>query len=331
MKESFGIVKPDFAALQMARTPYMPARFVLVDGPSRSGKTTVSRVLASFTNVEKEREETIFDYIGVLDGFGKITKDGSITFIRLLTDMIAYEQYIGRNVNFRIGDNTSVLKSPKWFQYIRRLFEEEGDKCLSRMSAQNPIVQLGTHHQLPFINIYFDALAERLSVIEMRRHPVDIIFDWERRGYTKMFGTSPRGFTPCIQHEGKDIYYLAAGKEKDWTNGNPIENTVLALYSLLTTSRQSYKNLSSEKKSRIAVIKFEVLLKKPLDTFEYLALFLNTQPSSRTPKMLKKAGFPREDPAKERDQKWLAIRENASKKTIALVDELISDYEEEWA
>lgn len=314
----------------MARSVQISAEVVLVDGPSRSGKSTVARALASFERLEKEREEVIYDFIGVLREFGKISHDGAIVLVRALADLMIYESYLGRNVNFRLSDNTSALNYPRKLEYIRRLLLAEGDACLDRIRRNRPILQVGVHHQLPHIDLYFAALNDRLHVIEMRRHPVDLVADWESRGYSTNIGRSPRGFSPCIEYNGRDVYYLAVGREEEYINGSSVDRTIIAIYTLMSASAEAFRALGSQERERVMVLRYEEFVANPRTWCERLAAFLGTRTTRYTWGALRRAGFPRPNPVVGREERLRAIRAKANPATLAVLEKMVEEYEKEW-
>ena len=77
-------VSPRTAAgdMEICRLPQLLRNLVLVDGPARTGKTTVSRLMSSFHGVELERVQEVFDNIGYMSGFGKIDRDAAAANMR---------------------------------------------------------------------------------------------------------------------------------------------------------------------------------------------------------------------------------------------------------
>ena len=91
--------QPEKAGVEVCRLPQLLHRFVMVDGPPRSGKSTICGIIASFENAELERIEEIYDYVGFLFSLGKIERDAAIALLRSFADIHIYDLYLSRNIN----------------------------------------------------------------------------------------------------------------------------------------------------------------------------------------------------------------------------------------
>ena len=104
--------------------PELLQHMVMIDGPPRVGKTTLIKILEGLERIELERIEEIYDYVGFLFGLNKIDHDAGIALLRAFADIHIYNLYLGRNINARPGDHSSIFKSGQPFKYLRRLFHE---------------------------------------------------------------------------------------------------------------------------------------------------------------------------------------------------------------
>ena len=132
---------------------------VFIDGLTRTGKSMLGPILSSFSRVEMERMEGMIEYIGTLYRIKKISKDAAITLLRTKVDQWLYEGMIGRNTNFRFSDHSSVWKSSRVFEYMKRLRGQEGVAVLQRIRRERPIFQNQTHDQLTNFEFFYESLA----------------------------------------------------------------------------------------------------------------------------------------------------------------------------
>ena len=62
----------------LSRGAHFSSTKVFVDGLTRTGKSMMGPILASFARVEIERVEEIIEYIGALHRMGKISQDAAV-------------------------------------------------------------------------------------------------------------------------------------------------------------------------------------------------------------------------------------------------------------
>ena len=82
----------------------------VVTGTYCSGKSMVAPIVSSLNNVEHVRKLLVVDQIFHLSHLKKIDQETAIFLVRQYLDKSFYEQLIGRNINFRIEDETSILR-----------------------------------------------------------------------------------------------------------------------------------------------------------------------------------------------------------------------------
>ena len=82
---------------------------------------------------------------------------------------------MGREVNFRVSDLSSIYNYPRPEVYIRRTAECGDDAVLKKINDESPILNLAVHNLLPFSRMLFETLGKRLCYVNMVRHPLYMI------------------------------------------------------------------------------------------------------------------------------------------------------------
>ena len=90
-------------AVELVRNNTLVEEFILVDGLGRSGKGMIGHILASMDRVEKVRLDLGYDTVHRLYRLGKLTHDAAVSMLSIEADMGLYNNYIGREVNFRFS------------------------------------------------------------------------------------------------------------------------------------------------------------------------------------------------------------------------------------
>ena len=150
-------------------------QILIVDGQPGCGKSMFSKIIASMERVELASYLFELEFICRLNYFKKIKNDAAITMVQLLTDHKLYQSMMGREINFRYSDISSVFKDSNPLKYFLRIFQK-GDQHINRkIKIEKPILNLTTHNILSVGEPLFLALKERLSIIEIVRHPLYMI------------------------------------------------------------------------------------------------------------------------------------------------------------
>ncbi len=313
--------------IELCRLPQLLHRLVMVDGPPRAGKTAVCKILSSFERVELERIEEIYDYVGFLYGLGKIEKDAAVAMLRSFADIHIYNLYLSRNVNCRFGDQSGIFKSAAPLRYLRRMFAREHDATTDAIRREKPIMQQHAHFQFEHIGIHFDAFPDSLQVIEVLRHPLDLLPAHRERGYGGNICESLYNVHLCLRHGETGVHLLARGWEGEFLRMHPVDRMIRMLHGYQMRAFETYCALPEERRRRVLVLAFEDVMIDPNGQAMRLAEFLGTRTTAATGKMIARAGCPRQWSQESRDEALAEIKRDGSAESLVLLDEMIANYE----
>lgn len=327
---------------------FIAEKIVFIDSLWGAGKSVVAPVLGSLKNVEKQIVEGIFERICLLEEFKKIDSDAAITLIRLYADELIYDSVISRRINFRIFDDSGFLNNPKKIKYIAQLFFKDGEAAMERIRKNKPILQIMTHQLMPVVNFAFRALGERLRVIEMVRHPLYMINHWFN--YIERCGTDPREFNLWIEYKGKALPWFAAGWEEKFISLKTMDKVIHSLDLLINKKNESFDKLDERYKRHILFIPFENFVTNPWPFVREIELFLDTQITAETRRVLKRQRCPRKCLSAGRGHKhygWNKVDRNltdimdlkkrknfveskANRESIAILNKISEEYENRY-
>ena len=84
------------------------ANIIAICGPTRSGKVIVSKIVSSMKNFEKINVDFLWEQFVQLSFLGKISKVNAIYLLRRGISLLTYNLLIGREINFKKGDFSSI-------------------------------------------------------------------------------------------------------------------------------------------------------------------------------------------------------------------------------
>jgi hypothetical protein len=313
--------------IKLIRRNRLAKEIVFADGIGSSGKGMLSQILASFERIEKQRNDMMFDTIPRFHALGKISDDAAIVAMQTEADQQLYHMMMSRDVNFRLGDSTSVLSNPFPLKYFKRIFSPEGDMVVEKIKKENPILNEAPHDALKNANLFFNTFGDQLKIIYILRNPIEVIHDWERRGFGNRIGVDPREFQFSYEYDGSVVPLYALGWEEEYHRMNSIDRNIKMIEYHYYKNIDSYNNLDKHK-NNVLFILFSELVGDPYLVCDKLVKFLNTKTTFWTKKILNKNNCPRIVNDNDLDKKYHEIIKNASNDKIKILDDMIKHYEE---
>ena len=147
-------------------------KVIITNGFNGSGKTLVAPLVSSMKNVElmSFAYELVwassFLYSNQLDH--KAYKE----FVKMFVDHSIYNMTMGRSVNCRPSDLSSIFRNNNRFKYIIRMFSKGDNEVPQQIINNHPVLSLVTCHLLPFYKNLANILRDRLLFIETVRDPL---------------------------------------------------------------------------------------------------------------------------------------------------------------
>ena len=96
-------------------------KIIFVSGLTRSGKSLLCSILSTLSKNEKFNMNFMLENIFQLTYLKKINIETSTFLIKTFCDLLLYDQMIGRNVNFRPSDYTSIWNTKNAKEFLLRL------------------------------------------------------------------------------------------------------------------------------------------------------------------------------------------------------------------
>lgn len=302
------------------------ARNILfIDGISRVGKSIFSGIIPSLSRMEHLQFYDFLEHILPALSLGNPELSFTRSLIRTEMNEMAYNIKLARNVNFRYDDQTGVLnyKDPKL--YYTRLNRDEGKDVVEELRHTDWHIPIQSHDLL--VNLeYLNRLELDYKMIEIFRHPIDVVNSWWQRGWGERFCHDPQAFTLTLSYKNQLLPWYCAGYEEEWLELNPVERCVRLVLSLTYRSIDQYKKAGNT--DHIYILTFEDFVTNPDTKIADICSFLNTTTTEHTSKFIYKANCPREINMKNRDSKYTMIKSNINKTLLEQLHQISSEYED---
>lgn len=319
---------------------------IFVDGLWGTGKSLLGPIISGMERVEKVKIEHVYEYVCILRHLDKISPDATAWMLNTYADLSQYNNLIGREVNLRWSDDSGLANNPNGFQYIKRLFGNEGDQKITDINDNNIALNVMSHMLMLIADPIFEVYGDRAKIIEIVRHPLYMVRHW--CAYLQRFD-SPREFTVSFTHRGNKIPWFAAGWEDAFSEANTVDKSLLAIIKLHEWLDISTKEAVA-KGNNVLTLSFESLIMAPDKPLQQLESFLGRRHYPRLSALLRKQKIPRKtvsqgkghaaygwskkDSDKNEDQVYAQhleyIREHGSPENVSKLLDLIKTYNEKY-
>lgn len=325
---------------------------VVVDGLVGCGKTMISPIISSFSRVEILNYAFEIEFICKLYKLKKISKDATESLIKMFVDHKLYQTMMGRETNFRYNDISSVFNSPKFLTYVKRIFSTGDIEIPNKIKKLKPILNLTTHDILSFSYPLFEALKNRLFLIEVIRHPYYMII--QQALNMERLLNNPRDIQINLNHKNNELPYFAYGWEDLFINSNNIDRAIYTICFSIEKNEKEKINILNNNEHKYLEIPFECFVLDYKDFLNKISINLNSPITSKVINALKKQKVPRKkfsdglnlniykrcgwQPSKknlsEKEEinlrRDFCIKEGASNKAMDLIEKYSSKYEKKY-
>ena len=309
---------------------------VFVVGSTRSGKIIISRILSSLKRTNKIEVDYLSEYFPALKRMDHISDDACKVLLRYAIYLKIYNNFIGREMNLKFSDYTSIWNNPKVSDNIEKLFGGDviGDDgkytndpkdLYEKIKSKNSIFHLMIHYELNHIFTYLEAFPTA-KFIYMKRHPLDLIYSWIKKGYTEEIWSHYNVSCPIYSYENQDVPYYAFGWEKEFLELNSIEKIVHIICKQSQTSRENEKIITHNNMKRFIKIDFDEIVQKPDENLKNICSFLKTETTEDTINILQKENVPRFLDLKKREEKYKFIVKEVSDETREFLDQTLIQF-----
>ena len=302
--------KIKFSNLEFKKKYIFLENLILVTGTHTSGKSMISPIVASLKKVEMLRKIYYLDQLSNLHFFNKINDEAVKFMANHILDLSYYEQLIGRNMNFRYEDETSVAnsKDPKF--YTKRLKVKRGSQIIKKHKKINTLMLLDAHDGIWFNKFWLNLGIKNLKIINICRNPIDVVNSW----FNSDLGDAEKQLLcqiPLISYKQKikPFYYYKS------INRNKLNKYDAAVEMVCECIENEIKNFKKIKDIKNLIrIDFDNFAEKTNYNLSKICKFLKTNKTKHTNKIMRRERLPRKIIENDRSKKRQKIKELVSYK-----------------
>lgn len=189
---------------------------LLVEGIGRAGKFLLANILNGFEGIEPVQYYSFLEYLPVMTSLGLVERKTAQELLRSEIDIHCYEMLIGRNLNHRKSDKSSIYNALNCEKYLKRSLGPSGLEVVKDFYRQKRYSFFILHEVMPHIKLFFETF-KKIKIISIERSPVELVYSWFERGYASRFAADPTFFFNSIFHTQRPSSLVRASLEKTFS------------------------------------------------------------------------------------------------------------------
>lgn len=285
---------------------------VIVTGSLNSGKSMVAPIVSSLNKVEHLRKLIEVDQVLHLTNLKKIKREVAYFFIRHYLDKSFYEQLIGRNLNYRAGDETSIFTAKNPIELKKRAFLKRGEHVIKKHVKDRTIFCMDTHDGMMLFHLWRE-VNKKFKFINIFRNPIDTVNGCFNVGQGKIENILFNEIIMFKQNKNVfPLYYL--NNYKEYPKKNTMDRVIDEVLFCLKKEYLNYKKYKNDK--NCLFIENEDFAVNSDRNISEICKFLKTKRSNFTKKIMKRENCPREIDPKVYQEKLKKIKFLSTKKSF---------------
>jgi len=298
---------------------------LLIDGISRSGKFLLGNVLQGIEGIEHYQYFGLLEHIPFLVRLGKLEVETAKAIIKCQIDNFTYDHMVGRNLNFRKIDKSSIYNVPNVKRYLDSLEKEDDKDAMKIIQTPDTYYPFILHETLSNIGIFFD-IYPKLKVVHIERDPVDLTYSWYKRGLGKRWANDPKLFSIAIEGPKGPRPWFFYDLAEEYEKLPEMDRIIHSISSIIKMSKKSYEDVSSRQRENIYFTTYEELVSNIDNAVRRLAGFFKKKIRVDMETIKQKEKLPEENPRSFRLSKLDEIKKVANKESIELLLKMEEEY-----
>ena len=257
---------------------------VILDGLTRSGKFYLGKLVSSITGLEYYFSSSEVERLLVAGVTGVLTKENASALMAFAVNEEIYRKAIGRDLNLRPDDSSSILNSYEKEVYFARQENEPGWVAMNKVLDKNRYSVFVLHQSLMSSEIILGAIPNP-RILNIRRHPIDLVISWLQRGLGHRFSDGDLLiFEPTFKYGDSIVPYFAFDWWEEYMKGNDYDRVVKSVNYLTQRETDAIKT----HEAKICHVYYDHLVQKPESEIDKICAFLEREPHESMAKVIKK-------------------------------------------
>ncbi len=241
-----------------------------ISGLHRSGKSLLTAIIPSLESSGLINKEPLLNLLPNLYMNKEISFETAKYIARYTQSNINYSNFIGRKINLKRTDETSIYNHINFKKYLKKINLKTKLKVPFHVKERE-IGFYDIHNILNNLK-FWTQTNDNFKLINIDRNPIDLAFSWHTN---KLGSFTKSSINQLLLYKFKNE--LIPTYAYEWKNKyiklREMDRIIEILQQQITTSEKNFQ--SYKKKKNILRIKYENLLENPLEYLNLVNNFLN--------------------------------------------------------
>lgn len=248
----------------------------IIDGFEATGKSILPPIIDGFRNTLFHCHSYELEWYTMLWHKKEITASCFQSMIRNICDFRIYNNLLGREINTRLSDLSCVLKSPKVFDFLKRVFNPDDIALYTNQKEEKKALVLSLTQNFGATEEFKKALGHRLLFAEFVRDPIYRFLQNKIKYENVISGDRRKDFTLRKYNKNNDTYIESYFEDYDFTK-REYKNKDEFLIALFEEQLKKWKSIFSKthEEKHLLLVPFEQLVLNPKRIFNEISSFLD--------------------------------------------------------
>ena len=257
---------------------------VIIDGLTRSGKFYLGKLVSSIVGLEYFINSSEVERVIMAGLTGVVTPERASALMAIAVNEEIYNRAIGRDMNLRSDDASSILNSYEKENYLVRQENKPGWEAVNKILDNKRHSVFILHQSLQALEIIKGAIPKP-SIINIRRHPIDLAFSWVNRGWGHRYESGdPLTFEPIFHHSGTLVPYFAVDWCDEYVQSNEYDRVVKSIIHLIEKESKAIRTHEDQ----MCHVYYDNLIRNPEKELNKICAFLRKEPHESMTGVIKK-------------------------------------------
>lgn len=234
----------------------IPPNLLAIDGITRSGKFWLAELITYFEGMEPVLHEPVLDFISIKAHFGELEKTSAIDLFRNIVSHKCLITSIGRGLNTRLADSSSIYRHPRREVFLNRVHQMRGTefenvKVVDFGKVTYPIL---AHDWMSVWGVQAAALPA-MKIIRVERNPIDLAYAWHDTG----IGLKEMAFSHRYLLDGKSLPWFARDFGRDFEVQTEADRIINSISYLFDAASSAMDGLLKSGKGTLLITSYERL------------------------------------------------------------------------
>jgi hypothetical protein len=253
----------------------IPPNLLAIDGITRSGKFWLAELISYFEGTDLVLHEPVLDFISIKAYYDELDKTSATDLLRNIVSHKCFITLIGRNLNTRLEDSSSIYHHPRRAVFLDRVHQmrDAGFEKLKKVNFDEVTFPMVTHDWLSVWGIQANAFPA-MKLIRVERNPIDLAYAWYETG----IGLKEMAFSHRFTKDGKSVPWFANGFYQSFKTQSEVDRIINSIAHLFDTALPVMNGLRNSPSENILITTYERLGEDIRTEVERISSYIGLRP-----------------------------------------------------